>query len=117
MVHTYTRERRVAGQRDPYGETSGWTYGAPESGIACYYRDTPVTGFDTSGNPVVVNQQKMLLRADDPLARGDRVSNIRDRKLNLIEAGPMYVRTSSSATPFGPGQYVEAYLQEQEGVG
>lgn len=117
LVHTYTRERRVSAGKDPYGEDAGFTYPLKEPGIPCYYKDTIVQGFDVSGNPVVVNQVTLTLRADDTLARGDRVSMILDRNLGVVEAGPMFVRVASTTTSFGPGLFAVAVLQRTEGQG
>jgi hypothetical protein len=117
LVHTYTRERRGPGTTDPYGEQGNFTYGDPEPGIPCYYQDSFVQGFDTSGNPVVVNQERMLLKADDPLKRGDRVSQILDRRGGLVQEGPMFVHSAATATPFGPTLYVDALLTTEEGQG
>jgi hypothetical protein len=117
LVHTYTRERRVPGERDPYGEQGGWTYAEPEPGIPCYWKQDGIQGLDTSGNPVLVSQVTLTVKADDPIKRGDRISQVMDRKQVVVDAGPEYVRWTQNVTSFGPTQFIKAYMQEAEGIG
>lgn len=91
LQHSYTLTPRVSGDRNTQGERE---YTWPSTGAlteqACEY--SPVQTLDMSEvGQVVVSTPSILVSAGSNLARGDRVSNVRDRDGLLIIAGPLEV--------------------------
>lgn len=130
LLHTYTRRIRTAitdtGTGDPATDpgVDDWnqpkyTWSAAEPGIPCFYE---IKGriVVTPQGLMTINQPRVIVASDDPLAEGDLVSNIRIRNINrtvgpVIFPGNYVVEDIWPQDPTENGSlFNEAYLRQPE---
>jgi hypothetical protein len=87
LTHVYTRTPITAGAEDSEGNAAP-TLGAPVTGVACRY-ETVTRAVSDAGGPSVVNIPTLAVAATDPLAVGDRVSDITGSDGVVLLAGPL----------------------------
>lgn len=88
LTHTYTRVPvNAATNADDYGIYDP-TPGNSTNGIACFYNPSESIRMDERGQ-TTVRVPILLVKSDDPLKVGDRVTNVLG--VSTLEAGPLTV--------------------------
>lgn len=112
LGHTYTRTPMTYSARDRYSRRVG-TPGTPVTGVRCRYVARAHVRKADGGEIVVVAPAvtggtlafitTLTVLPGDPLAVGDRVSDVRDRAGGtVLLAGPVTVRAVLPHAGFGP---------------
>lgn len=115
LVHSYTRQVYAAGAEDAHGNTADAPSGDPVTGVACAYATRETLVNDLQGSRLV-NIPVLTLAWDDPLAVGDRVSNVTDQTGAVLLAGPAVVETISVAAGLGAATQKFAFLRASRTV-
>jgi hypothetical protein len=91
LVHTYVRTPMAAGSEDAWGEMDP-APGTPTTGVRCAYGTVQTVARD-AGGVTIVNVPALTVSAADPLAIGDRVTNVTDQLGRVLLAGPARVES------------------------
>jgi hypothetical protein len=92
LVHTYTRTPMVPGSDDDWGETDT-VPGTPTVAVPCSYTSTYQKAVRDAGGVTVVTVPALTVSITDPLAIGDRVTNVQEQLGRVLLAGPARVES------------------------
>lgn len=106
LVHSYTRQAYTTGTVDAHGNAVEVAAGSPVTGVACQFSLRQELINDAQGSRLV-SLPVLKLAWDDPLAVGDRVSNVQDQTGAVLLDGPARVETVTASA--GLGAVVERF--------
>lgn len=89
-AHTYTRTPVDPSAEDAWGDTPP-AAGTPETGVACLYRPNRRLTLP-DGSRVTLDEPNLRVEPTDPLAVGDRVSDVADSDGTIVAPGPFTVQ-------------------------
>jgi hypothetical protein len=93
LVHTYTRvPQTTPTDADAWGETDT-APGTPATGVRCSYSSTYQKTVRNAAGVTIVTVPALTVSASDPLAIGDRVTNVTDQLGRVLLAGPARVES------------------------
>lgn len=90
LSHRYTRTPRVASAIDEAWNVQTYADGTPVTAVPCWYGVSSRGRREEIGK-LVAHEPTLTIAASDPLAPGDKVSDIRDAATAVLLAGPLVV--------------------------
>ena len=99
LVHTCTITPSTEGPEDSWGDAAD-TPGTPRTGVPCLYVPEDRLLADATGR-VTQSGPTLTLDGTDPIAVGDRVSDVRDAGGTVRLAGPVTVDADATDSALG----------------
>lgn len=95
LTHTYTRTPVTEGSEDSWGVKDD-SPGNATTGVVCFYNPSETLRLNEQGS-VTLRGPVLLVKSDDPLNVGDRVSTVACGG-STVEAGPLTVDVVDALT-------------------